>query len=116
LLTVEDFKVLYGQSINLKNYDPSWVPEWASDYSDKKSLKKEALTVLEKNKAQLIALQELLWASETYSLLFILQGMDAARKDGTIKHVMSGVNPQGSEVTAFKTPTEEDLNHDFLWR
>ena len=61
-------------------------------------------------------MQELFWASGTYSMLIILQGMDAAGKDSTISHVMSGVNPQGCQVTAFKTPSEEELNHDFLWR
>ena len=61
-------------------------------------------------------MQELLWASDTYSMLIILQGMDAAGKDSTISHVMSGVNPQGCQVTGFKTPSEEELNHDFLWR
>ena len=60
--------------------------------------------------------QELLWASDTYALLVIVQAMDAAGKDGTIKHVMSGVNPQGCEVTSFKQPSAEELGHDFLWR
>ena len=61
-------------------------------------------------------MQELFWASDTYSMLIVLQGMDAAGKDSAISHVMSGVNPQGCQVTAFKTPSEEELNHDFLWR
>src|SRR5664279_875760 len=60
--------------------------------------------------------QELLWASNTHAVLVILQAMDAAGKDGTIKHVMSGVNPQGCQVTAFKQPSAEELDHDFLWR
>jgi PPK2 family polyphosphate:nucleotide phosphotransferase len=62
------------------------------------------------------ASQELLWASSSHALLLILQGMDAAGKDGTIKHVMSGVNPQGCQVLAFKQPSAEELEHDFLWR
>lgn len=102
--------------ISLKNFDTCWVPKWAKDYSSKKALKKEALKHIADNKADLIKLQELLWASKTFAVLIILQGMDAAGKDGTIKHVMSGVDPQGCEVTAFKTPTEEEQNHDFLWR
>ncbi len=61
-------------------------------------------------------MQELLWASDTYSMLIILQGMDAAGKDSTIAHVMSGINPQGCQVTSFKTPWKKNLNHDFLWR
>jgi PPK2 family polyphosphate:nucleotide phosphotransferase len=60
--------------------------------------------------------QELLWANSTHALLVVLQAMDAAGKDGTIKHVMSGVNPQGCDVTAFKQPSAEELGHDFLWR
>ena len=65
---------------------------------------------------ELAAAQELLWANGTYSLLIVLQAMDAAGKDGTIKHVMSGVNPQGCRVEAFKQPSAEELGHDFLWR
>jgi PPK2 family polyphosphate:nucleotide phosphotransferase len=66
--------------------------------------------------AELAAAHELLYASDTYSVLMILQGLDAAGKDGTIKHVMSGVNPQGCEVTSFKQPSAEEVHHDFLWR
>src|SRR5664280_2371586 len=65
---------------------------------------------------ELAAAQELLWADGTYALLIVLQAMDAAGKDGTIKHVMSGVNPQGCRVEAFKQPSAEELGHDFLWR
>ena len=65
---------------------------------------------------ELSAAQDLLWANGTYSLLIVLQAMDAAGKDGTIKHVMSGVNPQGCRVQAFKQPSSEELSHDFLWR
>ncbi len=66
--------------------------------------------------SELAAAQELLWASGTHSLLIVLQALDAAGKDGTIKHVMSGVNPQGCRVEAFKQPSSEELRHDFLWR
>ncbi len=65
---------------------------------------------------ELSAAQELLWANGTHALLIVLQAMDAAGKDGTIKHVMSGVNPQGCRVEAFKQPSAEELGHDFLWR
>lgn len=65
---------------------------------------------------ELAAAQELLYASDTQAVLVILQGLDAAGKDGTIKHVLSGVNPQGCDVVSFKQPTAEELNHDFLWR
>jgi polyphosphate kinase 2 (PPK2 family) len=65
---------------------------------------------------ELSTAQELLWASGTHALLIVLQAMDAAGKDGTIKHVMSGVNPQGCRVESFKQPSAEELGHDFLWR
>jgi PPK2 family polyphosphate:nucleotide phosphotransferase len=65
---------------------------------------------------ELKSAQELLWASDTHAVLVVLQAMDAAGKDGTIKHVMSGVNPQGCQVTAFKQPSAQELEHDFLWR
>ena len=65
---------------------------------------------------ELKASQELLWASDTRAVLLLIQGMDAAGKDGTIKHVMSGVNPQGCQVVAFKQPSGDELDHDFLWR
>jgi PPK2 family polyphosphate:nucleotide phosphotransferase len=66
--------------------------------------------------AELESAQELLYASSSHAVLVVLQGMDASGKDGTIKHVMSGVNPQGCDVTSFKTPSSEELSHDFLWR
>lgn len=79
-------------------------------------MKEQALGILEENRQKLAEMQELFWASDTYSLLIVLQGMDAAGKDGVIRHVMSGVNPQGCQVVGFKTPSEEELNHSFLWR
>ncbi len=78
--------------------------------------KEHAETWLAEGVAQLSELQDLLYAQNQRSLLLIFQAMDAAGKDGTIKHVMSGVNPQGCQVYSFKVPSEEDLNHDFLWR
>jgi PPK2 family polyphosphate:nucleotide phosphotransferase len=71
---------------------------------------------LEEGASRLSELQSLLYAQNKWSLLLIFQAMDAAGKDGTIKHVMSGVNPQGCQVYSFKVPSDEDLNHDFLWR
>lgn len=103
----------------LKSYDPGWVPPWAKECEEKKgkkTAKEQALEIVEANRQKLVDEQELFWANNTYSMLIILQGMDAAGKDGVISHVMSGVNPQGCEVHGFKTPTEEELNHDFLWR
>ena len=115
----EDFKVLAGKKTNLTDCDPGWVPKWAKEQEakeGKKAVKENALGLLEANRKKLVELQELFWASDTYSMLIVLQGMDAAGKDGTIRHVMSGVNPQGCQVTGFKTPSEEELKHDFLWR
>ena len=118
-MDAEDFKVLPGKKTSLKDFDSGWEPKWAKKKEDeegKKAVKEQASTTLEANTQKLIELQELFWASHTYSMLIILQGMDAAGKDSVIRHVLSGVNPQGCQVTAFKTPSEEELNHDFLWR
>ena len=116
---VEHFRVSAGKEMKLKDHDPCWVPKWAKTKENtegKKAVKRQALEILEENRQKLANMQELLWASDTYSVLIILQGMDAAGKDGVINHVMSGVNPQGCQVFGFKTPCEEELNHDFLWR
>jgi PPK2 family polyphosphate:nucleotide phosphotransferase len=71
---------------------------------------------LDRSREELAEVQELLWASDTFSVLLVFQAIDAAGKDSTIKHVMSGVNPQGCQVFCFKRPSEEDLDHNFLWR
>jgi PPK2 family polyphosphate:nucleotide phosphotransferase len=81
-----------------------------------KSRKSAAGRELRASVDELRTAQELLWASDTYALLVVLQAMDAAGKDGTIKHVMSGINPQGCQVVAFKPPSAEEASHDFLWR
>ena len=78
--------------------------------------KKEYQKLLEKHVEELSSLQQLHYASDRYALLLIFQAMDAAGKDGSIRHVMSGVNPEGCEVFSFKQPSAEELNHDFLWR
>jgi len=117
-MSTKNFKVPFGQKISLNDYDTVWLPKWANktEKNSKKTVKQEALAILEKNRKTLIEQQALLWATDSYALLIILQGMDAAGKDSTIRHVMSGVNPQGCQVTGFKTPSEEELDHDFLWR
>jgi PPK2 family polyphosphate:nucleotide phosphotransferase len=81
-----------------------------------RGLKQQAEGLLRLGVERLAKLQELLYAQDRWSLLLIFQAMDAAGKDGAIKHVMSGVNPQGTEVYSFKAPTSEELDHDFLWR
>src|SRR5215475_684820 len=78
--------------------------------------KEEAEKILEANRERLADLQEKLYAQDRWSLLLILQGMDAAGKDSTIKHIFEGVNPQGCEVTSFKQPSAKELDHDFMWR
>jgi PPK2 family polyphosphate:nucleotide phosphotransferase len=94
--------------IRLEDFDPA--------YTGKDDDKDDAKAETEKNIARLAELQEVMYAEGKHALLIILQAMDAAGKDGTIEHVMSGVNPQGCHVTSFKAPTPEELSHDFLWR
>ena len=105
-----------GKNIDLNDYDTEWAPNDVIKNEDKEVLKDETKKALEKNIKELSEAQKLLWASDAYSLLIVLQGMDAAGKDGTIRHVMSGVNPQGCQVISFRPPSEEELLHDFLWR
>jgi PPK2 family polyphosphate:nucleotide phosphotransferase len=102
------FRVEKGSAFRLKDYDPAETLGIKS--------KKEALRTLEEGTLQLSDLQDKLFAQDRWALLVILQAMDAAGKDGTIKHVMSGVNPEGCQVYAFKAPSVEELDHDFLWR
>lgn len=115
----ENFQVPPNKRVILKDWASDWVPKWAEKQQgkeEKKKVKERALAILEANRRKLVEMQELFWASSKYSMLIVLQGMDAAGKDSTIRHVMSGVNPQGCQVTSFKTPSEEELSHDFLWR
>jgi PPK2 family polyphosphate:nucleotide phosphotransferase len=97
-----------GERIRLEDFDPA--------YTGKNAAKGDAKEDTEKNIARLAELQEVLYAEGKHALLIILQAMDAGGKDGTIEHVMAGVNPQGCRVTSFKVPTPEELSHDFLWR
>jgi len=105
-----------GGHVRLRDLDPAdrLSPEFAAFGGG--TLKEQARRLLEESRAKLATAQELLWASDSHSVLVVLQAMDAAGKDGTIKHVMSGVNPQGCEVHGFKRPSEEESDHDFLWR
>src|SRR5579862_2691719 len=102
------FRIEDGNHFRIKNFDPA-------DTLGLKS-KEHAQEALAKGIEKLAALQEKLYAQDRWAVLMILQAMDAAGKDSTIKHVMSGVNPEGCQVTSFKTPSVEDLQHDFLWR
>ncbi|MDD1770809.1 MAG: polyphosphate kinase 2 family protein [Methanomassiliicoccales archaeon] len=105
-----------GKKVDLSEYKTDWAMSDELRDGDEESVKEQAAQILERNKQSLAAAQELLWASNTCSVLIVLQGMDGAGKDGTIKHVMSGVNPQGCKVHSFKVPTPEEIDHDFLWR
>jgi len=102
------FRVADGASFRLKDFDPVETLGLKS--------KEHAHETLEHGIARLCDLQEKLYAQDRWAVLVILQAMDAAGKDSTIKHVMSGLNPQGCSVTSFKAPSAEDLDHDFLWR
>jgi len=105
---VKPFRVPDGTSFRLKDFDPAETLGLKS--------KEHAHETLEHGIARLCDLQEKLYAQDRWAVLVILQAMDAAGKDSTIKHVMSGLNPQGCSVTSFKAPSAEDLDHDFLWR
>ncbi|MFM8293902.1 MAG: polyphosphate kinase 2 family protein [Microcystaceae cyanobacterium] len=97
------------QTISLAHdYDPA--------YQIKDLTKDDANELLQKAIAEMTELQDKLYAQDTYGVLILFQALDAAGKDGTIKHVMSGINPQGCDVHSFKTPSAEELNHDYLWR
>jgi len=103
-----DFRVRPGEKVNLKKWSTLEKPFCNS--------KKGYHKILKEHIEQLSSLQNLHYASNRYALLLIFQGMDAAGKDGAIRHVMSGVNPQGCKVFSFKSPSAEELEHDFLWR
>ena len=116
---LEEMRVKPGKSADLakrstKRVATDWLaPRGSGDDSTRKKVAEEDLREFSR---ELSDAQELLWASATHALLVVLQAMDAAGKDGTIKHVMSGVNPQGCRVEAFKQPSSEELGHDYLWR
>src|SRR5881409_2927432 len=105
------FRISKGENFRLKDVDPDDTLDFTKE-ADKPTAK-EALT---RGVTALAELQDKLYAQDKWAVLLIFQAMDAAGKDGTIKHVMSGVNPQGCQVFSFKAPSAEDLAHDFLWR
>ena len=102
------FRIDNGKHFRLKDYDPADTGHWKS--------KDHATEALVQGIARTAELQDKLYAQDNWALLLIFQAMDAAGKDGAIKHVMSGVNPQGCEVRSFKAPSAQELQHDFLWR
>jgi len=102
------FRVRPGQTVNLHRYDPADTQPFKN--------KKKAIAKLEKGLVRLAALQQQLYAQDRWALLLIFQAMDGGGKDSAIKHVMSGLNPQGTQVFSFKRPSDEELDHDYLWR
>jgi PPK2 family polyphosphate:nucleotide phosphotransferase len=104
----DHFIVPPGKTIRLKDYDAGFTSHYKN--------KAEASAKLRKDIKRLTKYQDVLYAQKTHALLVVLQAMDTAGKDGTIQHVMSGVNPQGTQVHSFKAPSAEELDHDFLWR
>ena len=107
-LNFDDFKVREGMKFSLSDY-PTEVKKKDID-------KEEGELFILKDVEELSALQDVLYADKHHAVLIIIQAMDAAGKDGTIKHIMSGVNPEGVQVTSFKTPSMNELDHDYFWR
>ena len=108
MMNVREFSVDGKSKLHLSKVDPGSTGKFKSKQDAEERLEKNILTMRE--------LQGKLYAQDTYSILIIIQAMDTAGKDGAIKHVMSGLNPQGTEVHSFKQPSAEELNHDYLWR
>lgn len=104
----ESFLVPPGKRIKLKEYDPAFTGKFKE--------KEDAQEKLQEDTEKLAELQDVLYAQNVWSLLLIFQALDAAGKDSVIKHVMSGVNPQGCQVFSFKAPSAEEIDHDYLWR
>jgi PPK2 family polyphosphate:nucleotide phosphotransferase len=109
---MKDYRVKPGTKLNLAKFDPDETGDYKKNDDGKTAAKAETAKLI----AKLDRFQERLYANAKQSLLIVLQGMDTSGKDGTIRHVMSGVNPQGCKVVAFKTPSKDELAHDFLWR
>ena len=105
---IRPYRVAKGKKFRLKDVDPADIGRLESEQ------KQESKEILTLGVEQLARLQEMLYAQDRWALLLVFQAMDAAGKDGTIKHVMSGVNPQGVQVFSFKQPSSEELDHDFL--
>jgi PPK2 family polyphosphate:nucleotide phosphotransferase len=109
---MDQYRVKPESRVRLKEHDPDATGDYKKNDNGKAAAKKET----EKHVERLSRLQERLYGNGSRSLLVVLQGMDTSGKDGTIKHVMSGVNPQGCKIVSFKAPSKDELAHDFLWR
>jgi PPK2 family polyphosphate:nucleotide phosphotransferase len=113
---LDALRVKPDSKFRLKDHDTGWAVTKELKELGKDQIKERAREILDASLSELAAAQELLYADDRYALLIVFQAMDAAGKDGTIKHVMSGVNPQGCQVYSFKKPSAEELDHNFLWR
>jgi PPK2 family polyphosphate:nucleotide phosphotransferase len=107
---IDPYRINKGKGFRLKDHDPSNIAGLGSEF------KSEAKDMMQRGMEMLTELQDKLYAQDRWAVLLIFQAMDAAGKDGAIKHVMSGVNPQGVQVYSFKSPSAEEMDHDFLWR
>lgn len=107
-MDIKNFAIPSDKTIRLKDFDPA--------FTDGFKNKEEAKEKLENDIQEMSRLQDILYANSQYGILMVIQAMDAAGKDGIIKHVMSGINPQGCEVYSFKSPSSEELDHDYMWR
>src|ERR1700755_648031 len=107
-MNTKKFLVPEGKKLDLKDYPT----DFTGDYKGKDA----AVEDMQQNVEKMKKLQDVLYAQDVYSVLLIFQAMDAAGKDSVIEHVMTGVNPQGCQVTSFKVPSAEEMDHDFLWR
>ena len=112
---LEQLRIDAGEKFRIADHSARWLPPAAKDLS-KSERKAIAEQMLATSKEELAAAQEVLYADGRHSVLILFQAMDAAGKDGTISHVMSGVNPQGCSVTSFKVPSSQELSHNYLWR
>jgi len=109
-------RVVPGRPLDLRRHPPNWLPVEPRSTLHRATLKDGAEELLEDSRKRLADQQEVLWASNGYALLIVLQGLDAAGKDGIVKHVLGSVNPMGCTVHSFRAPNAEELEHDFLWR
>jgi PPK2 family polyphosphate:nucleotide phosphotransferase len=107
------YRIDHGKKFRLKDFDPG---DTGGQHSKGRQSEDHAEELLARGIASLAELQDKLYAQDRWGVLVIFQGMDAAGKDGLVKHVMSGLNPEGCQVYSFKTPSDEELNHDYLWR
>jgi PPK2 family polyphosphate:nucleotide phosphotransferase len=107
-MDIKNFSIPSDKTIRLKDFDPAFTDGFRN--------KEEAKEKLDNDIQEMAKLQDILYANSQYGILMVIQAMDAAGKDGIIKHVMSGINPQGCEVYSFKIPSTEELKHDYMWR